>query len=187
MTTREEGLISLSIALFLVALLAIVEWTAKPKEMVKEVVKTVSVVDSSAIHSLRDSLNYYRTQSIKVQIHRVTVHDTLGTETTVLDSGATVTDTIRVVEVKHDTTAVFKHDTVSIYHEKVVLPVEKKNTVYASLGGAAKPFSVSPEIELGYSRQLLPILSVSGDVHHTGISYVGGYSVGAQAIVSLGF
>jgi uncharacterized membrane protein YgcG len=80
---HRELLISVVIAL--TALLFLQFENTKEGEKATIVTQTKTIIDSSSVSALRDSLEMMKNQTLKVQIHRVTVHDTVtGTTTTTL-------------------------------------------------------------------------------------------------------
>lgn len=65
--------------------------------------ETQTVIDSSAIRSLRDSIAMMRATRINISLHRETITDNAGNTRIVVDSGVVKIDTIYSTIVVHDT------------------------------------------------------------------------------------
>ena len=114
----------------------------------------VTRTDSTGIQALRDSLAIFKASSLKVHIKRRTEKQTTPsgfTEVTYLDSSAAYTDTLKMVEILHDT--VYTRVIDSSYVETKNTPIKKKKNVFMGMVyyDESRAFGGS----IGYQRALI--------------------------------
>lgn len=126
--------------------------------------KTKTVVDSSKVQALRDSIAMLRATTTAVKIRRVIVRDTITGRTTItLDSSAAVTDTIRITQITHDTLWL---------HESAAATVSDSQAIITR---AKKKKGVQLALEAYTDRTLDPGIKASANIPLLGPIYGMGY------------